>query len=106
MAEVKAVDTTNFQAEVMDSELPVVVDFWATWCGPCRQVAPVIESIAASHPELSVVKIDIDANPQIAQQYQVLSVPTLKVFKNGEVIKTVVGAKPKRVLERELLAGL
>ncbi len=106
MAEVKAVDTSNFQAEVMDSEVPVVVDFWATWCGPCRQVAPVLESIAASHPELSVVKIDIDANPQIAQQYQVLSVPTMKVFKNGVVTKTVVGAKPKSVLERELLAGL
>ena len=106
MAEVKAVDVTNFQAEVMDSDKPVVVDFWATWCGPCRQVAPVLHAIAESHPELSVVTIDIDANPQIAQQYQVLSVPTLKVFKGGEVVNTVVGAKPRTVLERELLSGL
>lgn len=106
MAEVKAVDTSNFQAEVMDSEKTVIVDFWATWCGPCRQLSPVLDSIAETHDELSVVKIDIDTNPQIAQMYQVLSVPTLMVFRGGEVIKTVVGAKPKRVLERELLAGL
>jgi thioredoxin 1 len=106
MAEVKAVDTSNFQAEVMDSDKTVIVDFWATWCGPCRQVAPVLDSIAEEHDELSVVKIDIDANPQIAQHYGVMSVPTLLVIKNGEVVKTVVGAKPKVVLERELLAGL
>ncbi len=106
MAEVKAVDTSNFQAEVMDSDKTVIVDFWATWCGPCRQVAPVLDSIAEEHDELSVVKIDIDANPQIAQHYGVMSVPTLLVIKGGEVVKTVVGAKPKVVLERELLAGL
>lgn len=106
MAEVKTVDTSNFQAEVMDSDKTVVVDFWATWCGPCRQVAPVLESIAEQHDELSVVKIDIDQNPQIAQMYNVMSVPTLLVIRDGEVIKTVVGAKPKVVLERELLAGL
>jgi len=106
MAEVKAVDVTNFQTEVMESEKTVIVDFWATWCGPCRQIAPVLDSIAEEHEELSVVKIDIDASPQIAQMYNVMSVPTLMVFRDGEVIKTVTGAKPKRVLERELLAGL
>jgi thioredoxin 1 len=106
MAEVKAVDVSNFQAEVMDSDKTVIIDFWAKWCGPCRQVAPVLDSIAEAHDELSIVKVDIDASPQIAQQFGVMSVPTLMVLKGGEVVKTVVGAKPKVVLERELLAGL
>jgi thioredoxin 1 len=106
MAEVKAVSKDNFQAEVMDSDKTVIVDFWATWCAPCRQVNPVLTSIAEAHDELSVVKIDIDADREIAQQYNVLSVPTILVMRGGEVIKTVVGAKPKVVLERELLAGL
>lgn len=106
MAEVKTVTKANFQAEVMDSDKTVIVDFWATWCAPCRQVNPVLTSIAETHDELSVVKIDIDAEREIAQQYNVLSVPTLLVMRGGEVIKTVIGAKPKVVLERELLAGL
>jgi|SRR5882757_2092573 len=106
MAEVKTVTKENFQAEVMDSDKTVIVDFWATWCAPCRQVNPVLTSIAETHDELSVVKIDIDAEREIAQQYGVLSVPTLLVMRGGEVIKTVIGAKLKVVLERELLAGL
>ncbi len=106
MAEVKAVDKSNFQTEVMDSDKPVLVDFWASWCGPCRQINPVMTSIAEAHEELSVVKINIDESPEIAQHYGVLSVPTFLVIKDGQVIKTVVGAKPKTVLERELLAGL
>lgn len=106
MAEVKTVDKSNFQTEVMEADKPVIVDFWASWCGPCRQVSPVLTSIAETHDELYVAKINIDENPEIAQQYQVLSVPTFLVFSGGKVIKTVVGAKPKTVLERELMAGL
>ncbi len=106
MAEVKTVDKSNFQAEVIDSDKPVLVDFWASWCGPCRQVQPLMDSIAETHDELYVAKINIDENPEIAQLYGVLSVPTFLVFKDGQVVKTVVGAKPKSVLERELLAGL
>lgn len=106
MAEVKAVTKDNFQAEVIDSDKPVIVDFWASWCGPCRQVNPVMTSIAETHDELYVAKINIDESPEIAQLYGVLSVPTFLVFNEGQVIKTVVGAKPKTVLERELLAGL
>lgn len=106
MAEVKTVDKSNFQAEVMEADKPVIVDFWASWCGPCRQINPVLTSIAETHDELYVAKINIDESPEIAQQYQVLSVPTFLVFEDGQVTKTVVGAKPRTVLERELLAGL
>jgi thioredoxin 1 len=106
MAEVKTVTTANFQAEVMDSEKPVIVDFWAKWCASCRQVNPVMTSIAETREDLSVVKIEIDEERPIAQQYNIQSIPTFLVFKDGVVIKTVVGAKPRSVLERELLAGL
>lgn len=106
MAEVKTVDKSNFQTEVLEADKPVIVDFWASWCGPCRQVNPVMTSIAETHDELYVAKINIDENPEIAQLYGVLSIPTFLVFEDGQVTKTVVGAKPKTVLERELLAGL
>jgi thioredoxin 1 len=92
----------TFQAEVLEAGGPVLVDFWAPWCGPCRVVAPVLEEIAAEREDLTIVKLNVDENQQTAANYQVLSIPTLILFKNGEVAKKVIGAYPKRKLEQEL----
>lgn len=101
------VTDNNFQAEVLESETPVLVDFWAPWCGPCRVVAPVLEEIAAEKgDQLRIVKLNTDENPQISAQYQVLSIPTLILFKHGQPVKKVVGAYPKRKLEAELEPSL
>jgi thioredoxin len=96
------VTDTNFDAEVIESEGPVLVDFWAPWCGPCRVVAPVLEEIASERPDLRIVKLDIDENPQTAARFQVLSIPTMILFKGGQPVKTVIGAYPKKKLEAEL----
>jgi thioredoxin 1 len=96
------VTDTNFQAEVIESEQPVLVDFWAPWCGPCRVVAPVLEEIAAEREDLRIVKLNVDENQRTAATFEVLSIPTLILFKNGEVAKKVIGAYPKRKLEAEL----
>jgi thioredoxin 1 len=98
----KEVTDTNFQAEVIESESPVLVDFWAPWCGPCRMVAPVLEEIASERPDLRIVKLNIDENQQTAANFQVLSIPTMILFKGGQPVKTVVGAYPKKKLEAEL----
>jgi thioredoxin 1 len=104
---VTEVTDNNFQAEVLESEQPVLVDFWAPWCGPCRMVAPVVEEIAKERAaELKVVKLNIDENQQTAIQYDVLSIPTLILFSNGQVAKKVIGAYPKRKLEAELEPAL
>jgi thioredoxin 1 len=100
------VTDNNFQAEVIESESPVLVDFWAPWCGPCRVVAPVLEEIASERPELRVVKLNVDENQQTAAKYQVLSIPTMILFKAGEPVKTVIGAYPKKKLEQELEPAL
>jgi thioredoxin 1 len=96
------VTDNNFTAEVIESDTPVLVDFWAPWCGPCRVVAPVLEEIASERPDLRIVKLNVDDNQQTAAQYQVLSIPTLILFKGGAPVKTVVGAYPKKKLEAEL----
>ena len=96
------VSDSNFQAEVIESDGPVLVDFWAPWCGPCRVVAPVLEEIAAERADLRIVKLNIDENQQTAANFQVLSIPTLILFKGGQVAKKVIGAYPKKRLEAEL----
>jgi thioredoxin 1 len=100
----KLADVTDntFQAEVIESETPVLVDFWAPWCGPCRVVAPVLEQIAEEHTDLRIVKLNIDENKQTAAAFDVLSIPTMILFSGGQPVKKVIGAYPKKKLEAEL----
>jgi len=101
MATIKTTDAT-FAVDVLQSDKPVIVDFWAEWCTPCKVIAPVLEEIADKNSDkVTVAKLDIDANPEISAKYQILSIPTMLVFKGGEVIKQVVGAKPKSALIAE-----
>jgi len=93
----------TFAADVLGSDKLVLVDFWATWCGPCRMVAPVLEEIAAEYSDtIAIAKLDVDENPGTARDYQVLSIPTLILFKGGEPVKQIVGAKPKQALLADL----
>ena len=106
MAEITEVTDSNFQAEVIEADGPVLVDFWAPWCGPCRVVAPVLEEIAGERSDLRIVKLNVDENQQTAMNYEVLSIPTLILFKHGQVAKKVIGAFPKKRLEAELEPAL
>ncbi len=100
------VNDTNFQSEVIEADGPVLVDFWAAWSGPCRVVAPVLEEIAAEREDLRNVKLNVDENQQTAAAFEVLSIPTMILFKNGQIAKKIIGAYPKRRLEAELEPAL
>ncbi|ANY06768.1 thioredoxin [Pseudonocardia sp. HH130630-07] len=103
MANTVDVTSSSFDQDVLKSEKPVLVDFWATWCGPCKMVAPVLDEIAGENTEkLTVAKLDIDANPEVARDYQVMSVPTMILFSGGKPVKQIVGAKPKAALLADL----
>jgi thioredoxin 1 len=99
----REVTDANFQQEVLESEKPIMVDFWAEWCGPCRAVSPILDAIATEHADkLSIVKLNVDDNPQTAMKYGITSIPAMYVFRNGEIAKRVIGAKPKPALEADL----
>jgi thioredoxin 1 len=103
MGATKVVTEATFDTEVLQNSKPVVVDYWAEWCGPCRMVSPVLEEIASEHSDkIDVVKLNIDENPAISQRYRIMAIPTMSVFQNGKVVKQIVGAKPKAALLREL----
>jgi thioredoxin 1 len=99
----KKVTDETFETDVLKNDKPVLVDYWAEWCGPCKMIAPVLEAIAEEHADkLDIVKLNVDENPQVTQRYGILNIPTLGVFKNGEVVKELVGARSKSALLREL----
>ena len=106
MANLPQVTDNNFQAEVLEAGEPVLVDFWAPWCGPCRVVHPILEEMSNERDDVKIVSINIDENQDTAKQYDVLSIPTMIVFKGGQPAKRIVGAMPKRKLEAELEPAL
>ena len=97
------VTDATFADEVLNSKDTIMVDFWAEWCGPCRAVSPILDQIAAEHADkIKIVKLNVDDNPELAMKYQITSIPAMKVFRGGEVVKTVIGAKPKPAIEADL----
>ena len=107
MSAARSVTDASFEQDVLNSEKTVLVDFWAEWCGPCRAVGPILDQIASEHADkIEIVKLNVDENPQTAAKYQITSIPAMKVYQGGEVVKTVIGAKPKPALEADLAAYL
>jgi len=103
MSSAKSVTDATFADEVLNSSDTIMVDFWAEWCGPCRAVSPILDAIAEEHADkIKIVKLNVDDNPQMAMKYQITSIPAMKVFRGGEVVKTVIGAKPKPAIEADL----
>jgi len=103
MSNAKTVTDASFAEDVLNSSDTIMVDFWAEWCGPCRAVSPILDQIATEHSDkIKIVKLNVDDNPQMAMKYQITSIPAMKVFRGGEVVKTVIGAKPKPALEADL----
>ncbi len=93
---VSVITNENFESEVLNSTKPVLLDFWASWCGPCRMVSPIVDEIAQEHPEVKVGKVNVDEQPELAASFNVMSIPSLFVFKDGKVVNQAVGARPKQ----------
>ena len=103
MGNMQAVTDAEFESDVLKNDKPVLVDFWAEWCGPCRQVSPILEELATEHAEaIDVVKVNTDENPRTAAAYGITSIPTLNVYSGGQLVKQIIGARPKPVLVKEL----
>ncbi|WP_285733262.1 thioredoxin [Nocardiopsis sp. ATB16-24] len=103
MSAVKHVTDDTFKEEVLSSDKPVLVDFWADWCGPCKQMSPVLDKLAEEHGDkIEVVKLNTDQNPETTRAYNIMSLPTMNLFAKGQVVKQIIGAKPKRALEKDL----